>query len=105
MVGRKTRRDDRTVSIFLLTAPVLSRGSPHVIPSIGANGALTSVQMIDQSTRPERLKTGADTLKMQTYAKRAEFFALPSVPSFQTPSSLAVSPSPPPLPPALSLAG
>jgi hypothetical protein len=67
--------------------------------------ALPSVQMIDQSTRPERLKTGADTLKMQTYAKRAEFFALPSVPSFQTPSSLAVSPSPPPLPPALSLAG
>jgi hypothetical protein len=33
--------------------PVLSRGSTHAIPTIDANGALTSVQVIDQSTQPE----------------------------------------------------
>jgi hypothetical protein len=68
MVGRKTRRADRAVCIFLLTAPVVSRGSTRAMPRIRAHSAFTSVQMIDQSTRPERLKTGANTFKMQPHA-------------------------------------
>ena len=34
-------------------------------------------QMIDETTSAERLKTGANTFKMQPRPARAEFFALP----------------------------